>query len=210
MNRRMLLGGALLAGAFVGVPAGALAANTSAVTVVKVLNFSCPICRASEPQDAQIEEAAAATGGQLVFAPIPSEAGEFAREKVYYAARKFGRHAENRIRAALYRGAQEVNLPFMDVVQVIEWLKDQMPDARIDWSSLAATARSEETSYALRKAAMLTTRAGVQRLPAYILVQDNSPVATLDLDTSGKGTSLPLLKDDVIARTGQLASKKTN
>lgn len=209
MNRRALIGGILLASALAGMPTGAIASETSAVTVVKVLNFSCPICRASESQDAQIEEAAEATGGKLVFAPIPSEAGEFAREKVYYAARKLGRPAERFIRAALYRGAQDVNLPFMDVVQVIEWLKDQMPESQIDWASLTASARSEETAYALRKAAMLTNRAGVQRLPAYILVKDNTPVATLDLDTSGRGTSLPLLKEDVIARTGQLASNKT-
>jgi hypothetical protein len=208
MNRRALLGGMLLAAAAFGAPASALAADTP-VTVVKILNFSCPICRASETQDAQIEAAAVATGGRMAFAPIPSEAGEFAREKVYYAARKYGRGTEDKVRSALYRGAQDVNLPFMDVPQVIEWLKDQFPDSRIDWASLSTVARSEETAYALRKAATLTSAAGVQQLPAYVLVKDNAPVATLDLNTSGRGASLPLLKEDVVARIGQLASNKT-
>jgi hypothetical protein len=208
MNRRAVLGGILLAAAALGAPASAFATDT-AVTVVKVLNFSCPICRASESQDAQIEAAAEATGGRMVFAPVPSEAGEFAREKVYYAARKYGRGVENKVRSALYRGAQDVNLPFMDVTQVIEWLKDQMPDARVEWSDLATVARSDETAYALRKAAMLTSSAGAQQLPAYVLVQENTPVATLDLNTSGRGTSLPMLKEDIVARIGQLASIKT-
>jgi CheY-like chemotaxis protein len=207
MMRRPFLAGLLVAACF-GMTASAFAADT-AVTVVKVLNFSCPICRASELQDAQIEAAATATGGRFAYAPLPSEAGEYAREKVYYAARKYGRSTENQVRAAIYRGAQDVNMPFMDVAQVIEWLKDQLPNSNIDWASLAADARSQDTAYALRKAAMLTSSAGAQLLPAYILVQNNSPVATLDLNTSGRGTSLPLLKEDVIARIGQLAAQKS-
>lgn len=207
MNRRTIMGGILLAVAGIVAPPGAFAAETS-VTVVKVLNFSCPICRASENQDASIAAAAAATGGRLVYAPLPSQEGTYAREKVYYAARKYGTSTENQIRSALYRGVQDVNLPFMDVPQVIEWLKDQMPNSHVDWEALASEARGDDAAYALRKAAILTKQAGAQLLPAYVLVQDNKPVGTLDLNTSGRGSSLPLLKEDVIARIGQLASTK--
>jgi CheY-like chemotaxis protein len=202
--RQFIAGLALAAASF-----GALAADTS-VIVVKVINFSCPICRASENQDAPVISAANATAGQFVYAPIPSEAGEYAREKVYYAVRKQGREAEKRVRESLYRGAQDVNMPFMDITQVIEWLKDDVRNVRIDWQQLTADANSPEAMQALSKAAVLTQRAGAQQLPAYILVQGNAPVATLDIHTSGKGTSLLNLREDVIKRIGQLASDTTN
>lgn len=201
MKRRQFIAGLVLATAGFA----AYAADTS-VIVVKVLNFSCPICRASENQDSAIIAAANATAGQFVYAPIPGEAGEFARERVYYAARKQGRQAEQRVRESLYRGAQDMNMPFMDVTQVIEWLKDDVTDIRMDWARLTEDAQDDTSMMALRKAALLTKNAGAQVLPAYILVQGNVPVATLDINTAGKGTSLLSLRDEVTKRIGQLAS----
>lgn len=180
-------------------------AQSTAIVVVKVINFSCPVCRASESQDAPVIVAADQTGGQFVYAPIPAEAGEFAKEKVYYAIRKQGRAAEKRVRESLYRGAQDMNMPFLDVIQVIEWLKDDIPDLEIDWLTLTADAQGPDAKAALRRAALLTKAAGAQVLPSYIVVQNNAPVATLDINTSGKGSSLVSLRDEVIKRVGELS-----
>jgi hypothetical protein len=204
MKRRQFIAGLVL----VAASFGALAEDKS-VVVVKVINFSCPICRASENQDSPISSAAFATAGQFVYAPIPSEEGEYAREKVYYAVRKQGRLAEQRVRESLYRGAQDMNMPFMDVTQVIEWLKDDVTDANIDWVRLAADAQGPDAMFSLQKAAQLTRRAGAQALPSYILVQNNAPVATLDTSSAGKGSSLLNLREEVIKRIGQLASDTT-
>lgn len=204
MNWRNVIGGLVLA----AVSHSALASDKS-VVVVKIINFSCSVCRASENQDSPVITAADGTGGQFVYAPVPAEAGEFAREKVYYASRKQGSNTEKRIRESLYRGAQDLNMPFMDVAQVIEWLKDDVPDAGIDFDQLATEAKGAEAFTSLRKAAALTQRAGALALPSYILVQDNAPVATLDINTSGKGTSLLNLREEVIKRINQLASDNT-
>jgi hypothetical protein len=201
MKRRQFIAGVVLAAASFG----ALAADKS-VSVVKIINFSCPICRASENQDGPITGAAKATAGEFVYAPIPSEAGEYAREKVYYAVRKQGRQAEQSVRQSLYKGAQDMNLPFMDVTQVIEWLKDDVPNAGINWGQLAADAQSVDAMQALQRAAILTQRSGAQLLPSYVLIKDNAPVATLDTNSTGKGASLLNLREEVIKRIGQVAS----
>lgn len=198
MKRRQFIVGLALAAAAVTSFAG-----DTAVVVVKVINFSCPICRASESQDAPVIVAADQTGGQFVYAPIPAEAGEFAKEKVYYAVRKQGRAAEKRVRESLYRGAQDMNMPYLDVIQVIEWLKDDIPDLDIDWLALTAEAQGPDAFAALRRAASLTQAAGAQILPSYIVIKNNAPVATLDINTSGKGNSLLSLRDEVIKRIGQ-------
>jgi len=206
MRRRFLAGLAFTAGLMLSTASGSALAQDRSVVVVKVVNFSCPVCRASETQDNAVINAADRTGGQFVYAPIPSEAGEFAREKVYYAVRKQGRDAERRVRESLYKGAQDANQPFLDVTQVIEWLKDDVTDTPIDWVQLTADAKSEDAARALAKAANLTRTAGAQILPTYILVQNNATVGALDINTAGKGTSLLALRDEVINRIGQLAS----
>lgn len=201
MKRRKFIAGLALAVASFG----AFASDTS-VVVVKVINFSCPVCRASENQDAPVVAAADQTGGQFVYAPIPAEAGEFAKERVYYAVRKQGKRAEARVRASLYRGAQDANQPFLDITQVIEWLKDDVTDTPLDWVQLTADAQSPDSMAALQRAAALTKAAGSQALPSYIVVQNNAPVATLDINTTGKGNSLIALRDEVIKRVDQSAN----
>ena len=183
-------------------------AQSSAITVVKILNFSCPVCRAAESQDAQIEAAAIRTKGVFVFAPIPSVEGEYAKERIYYASRKQGKEIEDVVRESLYRGTQDMGLPFLDLIQVVEWLKDDAPKVGIDFEKLAADARSPDATEALGRAASLASRAGSQSLPSYILVQDNQPVSTIDPATSGKGTSLLNMREEITTRMGRLAAGK--
>jgi hypothetical protein len=203
MNRRQFFAGLVLTASSFGAMA-----DDKKVIVVKIINFSCPVCRASENQDAPVISAAIGTGGQFAYAPIPSVAGEYAPEKVYYAVRKQGREAEKHVRLSLYRGAQDMNQPFTNIPQVIEWLKDDVPNEDIDWVKLANDAQSKDAGISLAKAASITQRAGAQALPAYVLIQENAPVATLDINTSGKGSSLLNLREEVIKRIGQLASDK--
>lgn len=201
MKRRHFLAGVALA-----LASCAAFAGDSTVVVVKILNFSCPVCRASEAQDRPVVAAADQTGGQFVYAPIPQEAGEYAKERVYYAVRRQGRNAEARVRESLYKGAQDANQPFLDITQVIEWLKDDVTGSTIDWVQLTADAQSPDSLAALRRAAILAKRAGSQALPSYVVVQNNAPVATLDINTAGKGNSLIALRDEVIKRVEQSAS----
>lgn len=202
MLRRLALT-ALLAGAALS----ASAADKS-IYVVKLLNFSCSICRASEIQDETIRQAAKATGGQFVYAPMPSEVGTYAREKVYYASRMQGPTAEAKVRAALYRGAQDMELPLSDMSQVIEWLKDEIGPGIVDWAKLRQDASGPEAEAALSRAAGVAVRSGAQALPSYVLIEDNEPVATLDTTNMSKGSSLLALRDEVVSRINQIAKGK--
>lgn len=200
--RRLALTLAFSAAAF------SASAAEKAVSVVKILNFSCPVCRASETQDAAIKEATQATGGRLVYAPMPTEEGTYARERVYYASRSQGSIAESRVRAALYRGSQDLSLPLSDITQVIEFLKDELGASSLNYTLLRQEAESPAAQEALARAATVTVTAGSRDLPSYVLIQDNAPVATLETTNLSKGTSLLSLRDEVVARVNQLSAGK--
>lgn len=198
--RRLALTLALSAAAF------SASAAEQAVSVVKVLNFSCPVCRASEVQDAAIKDAVRAAGGQFVYAPMPSEEGTYAREKIYYASRAQG--AEAQVRAALYRGSQDLSLPLSDFVQVIEFLKDELGPNFLNYDRLRQDAESPAAQAALSRAATVAVRGGSHDLPSYVLIQDNTPVATLETTNLSKGSSLLSLRDEVVSRVNQLTAGK--
>lgn len=177
------------------------------VHVVKVLNFSCARSRALEAHDAAIATAVAEGGGQFVFAPVSWGEQSDARDRVYYAARSFGSAIEQRVRAALYAGAQDSGLPFEDIPQVIVWLQQELGEAFMDWNAIMKGAYDPDTTGAVSRAVRLAVRAGVDGLPAYVFVRGSEPVALLDPEALG--TAAPLaLKDAVLRKYSELTGKK--
>jgi hypothetical protein len=181
-------------------------ATAREVSVVKVINFSCAACRASESQDGAIRTAVQATGGRFVFATVPLSAQTYWRELLYYAARERDAALEPQVRQSLYRGAQDMGLPFADVSQVAVWLVQDLPDAQVDWAALARQAlESNAPRQALGRAMRLVVSAGVQRVPAYVFVVDGEVAGLLDADTGSRTGSLVELRRSVIERIEQLA-----
>lgn len=155
----------------------AVSARAEPISIVKVLSFGCPVCRASEQLDPDIVRAVRMGGGKFVYAPMPSDPANLNRELAYYSARDLG--AEAQARASLYKGSQDYGLPFSDPVQVVVWLQD---DAGIDGSRLSAGITGDAARQALGRAVRLAAKAGVQRLPAYILLRDGDVLSVVAAD----------------------------
>ena len=182
-------------------------ASAGPVNVVKVINFTCPICRASEIQDQQIRETVEATGGRLVYAAMPAEEGTYARELYYYGMREKYPKLEQEVRTALYTGAQDMGLPMSDFAQVAVWLEQRLPDSKIDWpqmSSYVSTAEGPKAS--LGRVGAIVVGAGVSKLPAYVLISDGVIRDLVDIDTSGKGPSFPAMREAIQVRVAKLAN----
>lgn len=168
----------------------ALAAHAEPVSVVKVLSFGCPVCRASETLDSDIAAAVRRGGGKFAYAAMPLDPNNLSRELGYYAARDLG--AEEAARNSLYKGSQDYGLTFADPVQVVVWLQD---DAGIDGARLGAAIGGDAARQALGRAVRLAAKAGVQKLPAYLLLRDGAVASALSADGA---TSLFALKKKVV------------
>lgn len=166
-----------------------LAASTWAhadVSVVKVVNFSCPYCRSSEAMDEPIRQAAQRAGGKLVYATLPAdETSQGDRELVYYAARSVFPAQEPAVRASLYRGAQDLGYPLQTKQQTLEWLATDLEGLKLNWSTVAAAADGTDAQQAFERAVRLTVKSGAQLLPSYIVVKDGQLLRTLDVESSG-------------------------
>jgi hypothetical protein len=174
-------------------------AHATPVDVVKILNFSCPVCRASESLDNSIRDAVAATGGRFVPAPIPpDESTGGARERVYYAARDMDPNDEPAIRTSLFKGSQDMQMSLSDVPQTVAWLEDDIgAQVKLNGQQLQANAEGPAAQAALGKAARLVMTSGAQALPTYIVLRQGTIVGTLDVDTI-QNKSLLNLRDAVI------------
>lgn len=196
---------AWLAGlALVAVAASAASAGVaSPVSIVKVLSFGCPVCRASETHDSDLKLAARLQGGKFAYAAMPPSREEVARELAYYAARDLGYEAQ--ARQSLYKGSQDRGLPLSDPIQASVWLQD---DIGIDGSTLTQGITGAKAREALDRALGLAAQGGVQRLPTYLLVRDGVVVATVAPGEDG----LFALKTRVLAEfykeTSKLEQKK--
>ena len=159
-------------------------AQATPVDVVKIINFSCSVCRASETLDNSIRQTVAATGGHFVPAPMPPDEST-ARERVYYAARDMGGpDSEPIIRASLFKGAQDMQMSLTDVPQTVAWLQDDIGSrVNLNWSQLQEAANGSAAQASLGKAARLVVSSGAQALPTYILLKQGAIVGTLDPDS---------------------------
>lgn len=174
--------------------AGAAWSAQAAVSVVKVINFSCEFCKASEALDPPIRSVVELAGGKMVYAAMPAdENSDGSRERMYYAARAKWPALEPRIREALYRGAQDLGYPLATANQTAEWLSTDLADLNYDWVSLVQSSATGEPKEAFTRALRLAVQAGVQVLPAYVVVRDGQVLQTLDVDSAG-GTYSALRK----------------
>ena len=173
------------------------------VDVVKILSFACPTCRASEAQDRYIESRLETVGGRLLWAPVPTIAGNTGeRERVYYAARAEGRVIESRVRASLYKAVQDMGLSLPDLTSVYTWLQSDLPDLEGKLDSLFDRAASNESKNALARALRLGMTAGISSLPSYLLVA-NSTVLTLVDPSSATNGNILALRDSVVSAIEQ-------
>ncbi|KWT98332.1 MULTISPECIES: hypothetical protein [unclassified Variovorax] len=183
-----------------------LASAAPTVDVVKIMSFSCPVCRAAEAQDVAIESAVKAVGGSFVRGPVPVDPAESgAKERVYYAARGVSPAVADTIKNAIYRGAQDLSIPLGEENQVLVWLQQQLGDMpEKDLTALFEASRGPRGKGALSRAATLAVSVGVESLPAYVIVVDGRPVSSVD-PTSVPGGSLTRLRDEVISKVKTLA-----
>lgn len=205
MNRRAFLSGLALASGLLGSGCLALAATPAPsaiagtpISVVKVINFGCPACRASESLDSLIKEEAEKHGGRFAYAAISAE-DSIARERVYYAMRSYGSELETRTRQSFYRAVQDLGYPLSDMGQVIVWLQQDFNDSSIDWAAIAQKAETKEITDAAMRAIRITVKAGAQVTPTYILVQGANVIAVLDVQ-SVAGNSLVSLREAVVQK----------
>jgi len=172
-------------------------AQTDPVNVVKIMNLSCPVCRASEFQDAPIRQVVSSYGGKLVLAPVPAQGGTGAAEKVFYASRDQGDDIADAVRTSLFKGAQDMGQPFTDVSQVVVWLQSDLTNQKIDWPALIVAANAPAAESSLGRAAALAVQTGAASLPTYIVLKGTTVFATVDPETVNHG-SLVSLRDAVI------------
>lgn len=185
----------------------ATAAHATPVDVVKIMNFSCPVCRASESLDTSIRDAVGATGGHFVPAPVPSDDSTGgARERVYYAARDLQPDAESAVRTSLFKGSQDMQMAFTDVPQAVAWLQDDIgATVSLNWAQLSINADGDPANASLARAARLAVSSGAQAFPTYILLRQGTVVGVLDPD-SIPNKSLLNLRDAVVTAIGKAAS----
>jgi hypothetical protein len=201
MNRRSLLHlGAFSAGVLTAPAAFAQPARPDTVDVVKILSFSCNLCRASEAQDPLIERIVRARRGKFVRAPIGASADSAGyRERTYYASRDMDEEFSERIKMSLYKGTQDALVSLEAYVQVYYWLLQDMPEEELRLNKLIELAQQPQAAAALQRAVSLTISAGVEKVPTYVFLSRGYVVATLDTSTTGT-TSMAGLREAVLEK----------
>jgi hypothetical protein len=190
--------------ALVLVFSAAEATEPAAVHVAKIINFSCAACRASDTVDEPVRRAVQPTGGQFVYATVPDAADRYWRELTYYAVRDSVPDLEPRVRASLYKGAQDAGLPFASAAEVLVWLQQ---DLGLDAETLAriqANIDTTETRQALARAFRLVRMSGASRTPTYVVLKGDRIVVTLD-SASAQAASAADLVRRVVAEVASAA-----
>jgi protein-disulfide isomerase len=184
--RPLLVLGALLA----------CAPSWAAVNVVKLINFNCPHCRASEAVDPPIKAAITLRGGKFVYGALP-RSKEAQREVLYYAVRDTHPDMEPAVRASLYKGSQDLNYPLEDLPQVLDWLQQDLADKPINWELVMNKANSTDAEAPFLRALYLADQAGVTTIPAYIILDDDRIVGGFEVQGQGP-SALANLRDRVL------------
>ena len=152
------------------------------VDVVKILSFSCSFCRDSEVHDGAIARAAAERGGRFVWAPVPTHPEDrfAAKERVYYAARDMNARLGQAVKQSLYKGTQDQGQVLFDYMPIYAWLVGDIPQHARELDTLIEKARGPESHAALQRAIRLAVNAGVDAVPAYVLLRGGRVVETID------------------------------
>lgn len=168
--------------------------------VVKILNLSCPVCRAAESQDPAIARVVQGLGGRFVWAPVPvGEDANGSKERVYYAARDLSSEIGNRIKQSLYKGIQDMGISLNDYMPIYTWLQQDVPDLEPRFDELFRQAQSATNERALGRAVVLANTAGVQMLPGYIILLNGQVESLVDPSSTASGTVLAM-RDELVAR----------
>lgn len=207
MNRRKFLTG-LAAGvlspmlARAQTPAAKLPDN--AIYVVKFISFACNFCRAAENGDSLIEQAVEKTGGKLSVAPVDTSEGQtYLKERVYFAARGLGDDVAGRMRKAMFYATQDHGLTFSNLDSISTWLSVNAADWLNDSArqTLLREAAGSTTDAALGRAVRLAKSAGVDVLPAYVILQNGEVKAVYDRQGY---PSMNDLRDKLVRRINEL------
>jgi thiol-disulfide isomerase/thioredoxin len=182
----------------------ALPSARAAVDVVEFVTFACPYCRAMEPQAREIAREVESRGGRFVVAPVPASGQTAAAASVYYASRAYGPEVADRVKASLFKGAQDAGQPFEDSGQVLVWLVQDLGESSLNYEYLASAVDSAETRESVNRAWRLAYRAGVDAVPAFVLVKDGEPVAIFSRDDN---SFKPLnIKKEVVNKLNELSN----
>lgn len=163
--------------------------------LVKVINFSCGHCRASEGIDAPIQSAIEKSGGKFVFATMPASENT-ARELYYYTLRDAYPGLEPAARRALFEGAQDAAQVFGSAPELTVWLSARLTDPSVNWDWLTANASRPASRQALGRAINLILQSGAHSLPSYILIKDGKILRAFDFSPQ---SSYAELRDQVLA-----------
>lgn len=180
-------------------------AHAARVDVVKIMNFTCSFCLASEGPDKLVEAAASSTGGRFVRAPVPLESTESgAKERVYYAARDMSEALAEKVKSSIYKGAQESQVNLDGYVQVYTWLLQDIPEQEASFNELFKRAQDPSTKAALNRAIALIAKSGVEQVPTYVVLKNGAIDSVYD---TRAGESVQVVRQNLIQKIQQLSKE---
>lgn len=154
-----------------GVARAQASRTPTPATVVKIVDFSCPICKASEPLDEEIRRELDRQGGTFSIAAMPAMHSNGDRERAYYLFRSYGPQWEKKIRESLYRGSADVGMGMLNGAQVLTWLENDMSAESLDWEKVLTQLRNPDTDAALARAVRLAMAVSANKLPTYVVIR---------------------------------------
>lgn len=176
------------------------------IDVVKIINFSCQFCRATEAQDGPLEDLVKKSGGVFSYAALPTSENELGRELAYYAARNEYRLLDKYLRDAIFKGVQEESAPLEFADQAISWLLGQRIGEYMDETRLKERIRSGDAANSLVKAVAITNAVGASRVPTYVILKNGEIQAAYDI-TAVKGASYLALKEFIAEKIKSLSKE---
>lgn len=175
-------------------------ASESPLNVVKIISFSCNVCRGSEVIDPALSRAVRAQGGQFVWAPIPVAEKDFlgVKERVYYASRSVSPDIANRVKDSMYKASQDMLVPLDTFSQAYSWLIQDLQLNSDLAQKIINEAQSPEGIVPLRRAFLLVQEAGISAVPSYLILKNGKVIKSLD-PTKADTKSFSDLRDAVLA-----------
>lgn len=175
------------------------------VDVVKLMSLSCSVCLSAESQDKLIVPAVRREGGRFVWAPVPTHPDDEigAAERTYYAARDLNELFGEAVKMSLYKGIQDQGLELFNFMQILTWLRQDLPqyDSRLE--ALMKNAQLPGAQRSLVRAVRLAVDSGAKALPCYLVMQSGRVLTTFD-PTHPKAPTLTALREEVLAKVAEL------
>lgn len=175
-------------------------ADEAPINVVKIISFSCNVCRASEAIDPILSTEVRRRGGQFVWAPIPVAESDFlgVKERVYYASRTLDSELSLRVKESMYKASQDVLVPLTTFAQAHSWLtQDLLLDSETA-QKIINQAQTPEGLVPLRRAFLLVKEGGISAVPSYLLIKNGKILKSFDM-TQSNIKSFSDLRDSILA-----------